>query len=93
MSADPAPVWAVLATDGRHCLLGRHRAPSEDELARAGEAIGVQGVRAWLVLLHGDRWVVLPPEVLRLRPLHEGLDDADFAQALEAFVRLHRARM
>lgn len=93
MAADPTPVWAILATDGRHALMGRYSTPTEEEVGRAAALIAKQGLRAWLVRMHGDRFAQMPPRIIRERALHEGLDDADFAAALEAFVALHRQRI
>jgi hypothetical protein len=87
------PVFGYLATDGRHVLAGRYVAPSEEELAETATKLAEQSLRGWLVQIVGDRWAKTPPKVLRLRALHEGLDDADFANALEAFVAAHRDLM
>ena len=47
-------VWIVLASDGRHVLLGRHSDPTEEELQQAGAAIAAQGLAGWLAVREGD---------------------------------------
>lgn len=93
MAANTDPVFAYFATDGRFVIAGRYREPTEDEIADAAARIAAQGLRAWLVRMVGNRYAKKPPSVIRLRALHEGLDDAAFGKALEAFVIAHRETM
>ena len=87
-------VTAILATDGRHVLVGRYSQPSEAELAQARDAIAAQGLRAWLVHLHGDRWAKRGPgpQIEMIRALHDDLTTDDWATACAAFRVAHKAR-
>ena len=45
--------WIVLGDDGRHVTLGRHTDPSEEELARATDALRASGQGGWLAVTEG----------------------------------------
>lgn len=40
--------WLILAEDGRHVLLGRHRSPTEEDVSRVAYALAAQGLGGWL---------------------------------------------
>lgn len=76
--------WVVLAQDGSHATLGRHRQPDEADLVRASEGLERLGLAGWFVLLEGDYWGGDPPVLRMLRPLtgREG----DWNAAVAAFL-------
>lgn len=88
-------VSAILATDGRHSLLGRHSTPSRAELDAARDGLARQGLRGWLVRLHGNRWAKRGPgpQIEVMEPLHEGLTIDDLDAATKAYREAHRARL
>ena len=46
--------WIILGDDGRHVIVGRHSDPSDDEIAKAGEALRAAGHGGWLAVTEGD---------------------------------------
>jgi len=46
--------WLILAEDGRHVLLGRHRSPTEEDISRVAHALAAQGLGGWLALGTGN---------------------------------------
>lgn len=83
--------WLVLAADGRHVTLGRHRAPDEGELVRAAEELDRQGVVAWLVHMTGGYYEQAIPQIERIRQLTGS--EADWDAAVAAFERKRRAAL
>jgi hypothetical protein len=83
--------WLVLAADGRHVTLGRHRAPDEAELVRAAEELDRQGVVAWFARMTGGYYERAVPRVERIRQLTGG--EADWEAAVAAFERKRRAAL
>ena len=45
--------WIILADDGRHVTVGRHTAPSEEEIAAVGRALAAGGNGGWLAVTEG----------------------------------------
>ena len=45
--------WIVLAENGQHSTVGRQTDPTEDELARAAEALKQIGMGGWLAVTEG----------------------------------------
>ena len=88
-------VVAILGADGRHVLLGRHRMPAAEELAQVRAGLERQGLRGWLVHLHGDRWAKRGPgpQIEMIRALHDDLTTDDWATACAAFRVAHKARL
>ena len=83
--------WIILATDGRHVTLGRHAAPTEEEVAQAASSLVAIGHAGWLVRLDGDYWSRRSKPVLTpLRSLG-GAKDADWPAAMVAFETIRRA--
>ena len=46
--------WIVLGEDGRHVTIGRHTDPTDDELARAADALHTSGQGGWLAVTEGQ---------------------------------------
>lgn len=83
--------WIILATDGRHVTLGRHAAPTEEEVARAASSLAATSHAGWLVRLDGDYWARrTQPMLTPIRPL-AGATDADWPAAMTAFETMRRA--
>jgi len=45
--------WIILGDDGRHATVGRHSDPTEEELARASDALRANGQGGWLAVTEG----------------------------------------
>ena len=83
--------WIILATDGRHVTLGRHAAPTEEEVAQAASSLEAGGHAGWLARLDGDYWTRnVRPMLTPIRPL-AGATDADWPAAMTAFEIMRRA--
>lgn len=81
--------WIVLGEDGRHVTLGRHRDPSEAEIASAEKALAAQGLHGWLAVAEGDYWAKRRKvSLLMVRPL--GTPRTAFDVAAAAFEALRR---
>jgi hypothetical protein len=76
--------WIVLGTDGRHVTLGRQSDPSEEEIARAEEALRNQGLSGWLAVTSGSYYGAGKIEIVRVRPLIDPADDR-WADAVDRF--------
>lgn len=59
----------ILASDGRHVTLGRHRRPTEAELVRAAEALETERLAGWFVRMRGTYYGEGEPTLDRLRLL------------------------
>jgi hypothetical protein len=61
--------WLVLATDGRHVTLGRHRDPEPEEIDNAERGLKSQNLSGWLVLMKGGYYTRKKPQLMMVRPL------------------------
>jgi hypothetical protein len=62
--------WIILGDDGRHVTVGRHTDPTEQEIARAGDALRATGQGGWLAVTEGDYYSPgRPISVLMVREL------------------------
>ncbi len=76
--------WLVLASDGRHVTLGRHRDPEPEEIERAEAGLAANGLGGWLVLMKGAYYDRKTPELMMVRPL--GVPQASWESALAGFL-------
>lgn len=77
--------WLVLASDGRHVTLGRHRDPEPEEIARAEAGLTANGLAGWLVLMKGGYYDSRnTPELMMVRTL--GVPQASWETAVAGFV-------
>jgi hypothetical protein len=63
--------WIVLGDDGRHITLGRYSDPSEEEIARAGDALRANGQGGWLAMTEGAYYGRASISVLMVREIAE----------------------
>lgn len=76
--------WLVLGSDGRHVTIGRHRDPSDDDIAQLEAALKAQGLAGWLVLMKGGYHdIKQKPELMMIHPLGE--PRSDWGHAVAAF--------
>jgi hypothetical protein len=61
--------WIVLADDGRHSTLGRHTDPSQEEVAKAGDALRAAGMGGWLAMTEGVYYSAGPLSVMMVREI------------------------
>jgi hypothetical protein len=62
--------WLVLAGEGRHVTLGRHRDPEPEEIARAEAGLAANGLAGWLVPMKGAYYDSRKtPELMMVRQL------------------------
>jgi hypothetical protein len=64
-------IWIVLATDGRHSMLGRHTDPTREEIESVEVALKETGLAGWLAVMRGVYYSRKPVELLMVRPLGE----------------------
>ena len=64
-------IWIVLATDGRHSMLGRHTDPTQEEIERVETSLKATGLGGWLAVMRGVYYSRKPVELLMVRPLGE----------------------
>lgn len=80
--------WLVLGSDGRHVTIGRHRDPSDDDIAQSEAALKAQGLAGWLVLMKGGYYdIKQKPELMMIRPLGELGSDWEHAVAAFEVIR------
>jgi len=76
--------WIILGEDGRHVTVGRHTDPTDDELARAAEALRASGQGGWLAVLEGHYY--RPRERVSLMMVRElAPTNVAWTVAVEAF--------
>jgi hypothetical protein len=84
--------WVVVAPDGRYVTLGRHRNPSEEDIAKAEQTLRSQNLSGWLAIMEGSPWGGGMPQLLLVRPLASPITSfADAAAACIAAILTKRA--
>ena len=53
--------WIILGDDGRHVTVGRHTDPTDQEIARGGDALLTTGKGGWLAVTDGDYYDLSRP--------------------------------
>lgn len=61
------PRWIVLAEDGRHSSVGRHREPDVEDIARIEDGLRQAGLGGWLAIMSQSAYHSGLPEVVEVR--------------------------
>jgi hypothetical protein len=77
------PRWVLLTESGEYSTLGRHREPSEDDIAAAESALARAGRSGWLAVMSHSVHSRAIPELVMVRPL--GDPQTAFGDAVQAF--------
>jgi hypothetical protein len=65
------PRWVLLTESGEYSILGRHREPSEEDIAAAEVALAQAGRSGWLAVMSHSAHTRAKPELLMVRPLRD----------------------
>lgn len=63
------PRWVLLTESGEYSTLGRHREPSEDDIAAAESALARAGQSGWLAVMSHSAHYRGTPELVMVRLL------------------------
>ena len=77
------PRWVLLTETGELSTLGRHRAPTEDDIAAAEAALDRTTQAGWLAVMSHSVHSRSTPELVMVRPLRE--PRTTFDDAVHAF--------
>jgi hypothetical protein len=76
------PRWVLLTEAGEYSTLGRHREPSEEDIATAEVALAWAGRSGWLAVMSHSVHARTPPELVMVRPLRQ--PQTTFEDAVQA---------
>jgi hypothetical protein len=80
----------ILADDGRFVTIGRHSAPTDAEIANAGDALASQGIGGWLATMSGTFYGRVCPRLEMVRTIAAPRQSWECAVA--AFREAHKAQ-
>lgn len=83
MTAGRDPRWIVLLETGEYSIVGRHREPDADDLARFEAALERNGRSGWLAVMDRSEHAAGTPEIVMVRPLLQ--PSMPFEAAVAAF--------
>lgn len=83
MPTPPDPRWVLLTESGEYSTLGRHREPSEEDIAAAESALSRAGRSGWLAVMSHSAYSRAVPELIMVRSLCD--PQTAFADAVQAF--------
>lgn len=79
----------LIALDGRHIWMGRHTAPSQEELHKNRVTLEAMGITAWHGTYEGDYWSRKGGKFTDMQLLTTGLPGASLEEAVAAFQGKH----
>ena len=77
------PRWVLLTETGEYSTLGRHREPSEEDIAAAEVALARVGQTGWLAVMSHSVHARAVPELIMVRALRD--PKIPFEDAVRAF--------
>jgi hypothetical protein len=80
--------WIILTPDGGHVSIGRHTAPSGDEIEAAAGKLRQAGSGGWLAVMEGSYYGRRKVTLLMVREIVPG--DGNWEAAFAAFERTRR---
>lgn len=91
MTTGRDPRWIILLETGEYSLVGRHREPDQDDIARFEAALDRESRSGWLAVMDRSEHAPGTPEMVMVRPLRA--PTTPFEGAVRAFhERLDAAR-
>lgn len=78
------PRWIMLLESGEYSIVGRHREPDPDDIARFEAALGRAGQAGWLAVMDRSEHAAGTPEILMVRPLRA--PTTPFGEAVVTFL-------
>lgn len=84
------PRWIILLESGEYSIVGRHREPEPDDIARFEAALDRNGRAGWLAVMDRSEHAPGTPEIVMVRPLRA--PSTSFEQAAGEFYERLNAR-